>query len=416
MDYGMVPRIDMNDNLAQQVIANLSPQNYLGEGSVGKVYRINYYEISAVAKVPVNETKKDALMKEIVIYSYICKLFNKCKCNANIVQMLGYNTYHSIIMLEYFDGSDLTKYTGYPVSESTNLTHRLLPRSNPGMANFILLGKYLKLLKTEDIIFTLFDHITSGIICLHSTKILHRDFELKNILIRSDGKIGITDFGVSKIIGKGETYDDFTQLLSGFKFDTDNLGPMMGDFIDSTNYIPYQYRLEKGAIDNISILDSIKDSRLSDAFLLLIEFPDLVAFTSAIYYMNLNTDSSIKNDLIQDAADSYNDSIVEDTELEENEREAIYIEPSQIENIMNMLYDKLKSRPSLTNLIVYFRLIIDRMMVTIGSDPLPQSLSVYEYLKQSFPAQQSEVIRLLVEQIANGFHLRNFDLFIKAFE
>ena len=50
----------------------------------------------------------------------------------------------------------------------------------------------------------LFKQIIEGIGYIHSKSILHRDIKLDNILLDGKGKVKIADFGVSKIVKKGE--------------------------------------------------------------------------------------------------------------------------------------------------------------------------------------------------------------------
>lgn len=406
----------ISDNDTEDIVMNITDSNYVGEGAAGKVYRINYYGVQSVAKVPIDETKQNSIKKEIVIYSYLCKIFNHCSCSTNLVQMLGYNNSFPVLMLEYFDGSDLTKYTGYPVDNNTFNTHRLQPRSIPGNADFITLGYYLKLSGVDHIILHIFDHIASGLICLHMVRISHRDLELKNILIRSDSKIGITDFGSSRLVDRGSTYDDFTQLLGGFKIDTDNLGLMMGNFIDSTNQFPYQFRIDTGEVDNFPLYDKIMNPALNDAFLLLTEFKDLVAFVSTIYYVNKNTERDAGLSLMTEAIEYYNDIISNDSRLSSEDKRISHIPESKIIEIVDNIYQDLKTDPSLMDLIRYFRLIVNNILVSVGSKLVPDNISVYSHIREEFSNEYPQVIILLSKQLDYGFHLYTFDSFIDIFK
>ena len=46
--------------------------------------------------------------------------------------------------------------------------------------------------------------MVSGLHYCHSKGILHRDIKLDNILLSADGEVKICDFGVSKVIRRGE--------------------------------------------------------------------------------------------------------------------------------------------------------------------------------------------------------------------
>lgn len=394
------------------ILSNISPANFLGQGSAGSVYRFNYYDIPAVVKVSISEDKKESIKREIVIYNYVCKIFNRCGCQNNIVQMLGYDMKRVILVLEYFDGSDLAKYTNYPMHTSTFYTHRLLPRKHPGSADFLTLSKYLHTSTPQDTITVLFNRIYTGLLCLHRIGVLHKDFELKNILIRSDGKVGITDFGLSQIIGREILNGGADSLWRGFKYDLNSVGPMMGNFLDSANPEPYQYRLDRGPIDNIPILDELTSILIQDAFLLLI-YTDIATFVSFIYYVNLHTDAQDGRGLIMDLIGMANETI--DTEVPENERNLLYLYESEIDLITDTIYDMLVTEPGLGELVQYFRRVINRIFQTLKLDEISSDESVHIAIKRRFGSNYMAAITGLVEQFRYGFLLKNFDLFLEVY-
>lgn len=438
----MLPPIIMKQSDIETVLANIGPNNFLGKGADGTVYRFDYYNIPAVVKVPNDESKKKNLHNEIVNYSYICKVFNDCSCKQNIVQMLGYDMKNGLIMLEFFDGSDLIKYTGYPMSPVTFYTHRLIPRTSdtkfPTSADFTTLGKYLGSSDNEETILILFNKIYSGILCLHGAGIVHSDFELKNILIRTDGKIGISDFGLSRIIGKDIVNYPFSSTSAGFGTDLNSLGPMMGNFLDSTNPEPYQYRLdnqfrgledEQGnllkGIDDVAILDKISNPALQDAFLILTKFKELVEFVSMMNYLNKHVDLESGSELINDAASEANDNIESEVELEQVD--IFYLNDNDISSVITTMFNKLTPNTGLAELVLYFRLIFDQILILNGADEkLGKTLedcftgnrsaclgreSVHNYVKRVFGSNYDIVITSSVTLLRYGFLLKHFNLF-----
>ena len=50
----------------------------------------------------------------------------------------------------------------------------------------------------------MFKQLVNGIAYCHSKSILHRDIKLDNILLSAHGEVKICDFGVSKVVKRGE--------------------------------------------------------------------------------------------------------------------------------------------------------------------------------------------------------------------
>lgn len=401
----------INESDVRQILESITPETFIGKGADGKIHAINYYNIPAAVKIPNNVNAEDNVKHEIVIYGYLCKQFNKCKCKQNVVQMLGYNMKESIIILEYFDGYDLTKYVGYPVHSSTFYTHRLLPRSIPSTPDFTTLGKYLNLSDPEEITFTIANKIYTGLTCLHGIGILHKDIELKNILIRSNGDVSISDFGISRIVGKNVIELSFEQIFRNFKDDWSTLGPIMGNFLDSNNPEPYQYRLDVDStrIDNFAILNSLTNDYVKDAFLLLTLFKDILAFVSVIYYINLHTDMQAGRTLIEEAAGIVNEHI--DSEVPESERNSFYLYEKDVINIVDELYDTLMENIDLYRIIKYFRNIIQEMLKMSKLSTDLDNISIHDYIKEKFGDNYTTAIESFVSQLRYGFLLKNFGLF-----
>jgi len=69
------------------------------------------------------------------------------------------------------------------------------------LLNFVRKRKKL----TEETAKILFKQIIDGLGYIHSKQIIHRDIKLDNILLDGKGLVKIADFGVSKLVQKGET-------------------------------------------------------------------------------------------------------------------------------------------------------------------------------------------------------------------
>jgi serine/threonine protein kinase len=406
---------------SQNLISQSTYNKLLGKGANGIVYEISYRNRIAALKIAI-PGKEESLRNELVIYKYLCKIFEQCYCEMNIVQMLGYSDQIPFIVLEYFDGADLTSCLNYPVSNITYHTHRLMKRQFPDDANYELLGYYLKLDYREDIIFKLFKNIFEGISCLHYRGVLHKDFELKNILIRSDGKIAITDFGTSQII----QFDSYYYLMAGFAVDLDKLGPMLGNFIDSKNDIPFQLLLDQTSKfsrkndeerDIRHLLSTISSSHLQDMFLLFMNFPSILSFISFVKYCNWNLDDKITNQLIYEAADIYNDNIEVDGPPDENEKDLITIFEVDIDYVINNIHEYINTYDLTMLSLNYFRSIIDSLILTLNLTLLLPTESVYNGIIRIFGKDQYKIIIKTFQELISdfGFLIKNFNIFENTF-
>jgi serine/threonine protein kinase len=68
------------------------------------------------------------------------------------------------------------------------------------LLNYVRRRRRLK----EDVAKCLFKQIIESLAYIHKKNILHRDIKLDNILLDSEGQVKICDFGVGKIVKKGE--------------------------------------------------------------------------------------------------------------------------------------------------------------------------------------------------------------------
>jgi serine/threonine protein kinase len=266
----------------------------LGEGLNGIVYLWEFNGKRAAAKVPRTDSGLLSLVKEAGIYKHLCKVFAGCSCNPTLVEMYHFDSDKFVLVLEFFEGLDLARYLNYPISDARFLTHRLLPREESGGdAEWGVLSYYMG---TDDdresIVLKMFSLIYQGILCLHGAKVRHKDFELKNILIKQ-GKIGIADFGGSQILryspktstgGYVINFQTLDDLMLFFARDLSSIGPMMRNFLDAKNQRPYQERLDKKfPVAEIPITDPV----LSNVDMVLSEFPQIPQFVSAMHLIKL---------------------------------------------------------------------------------------------------------------------------------
>ncbi len=383
----------------------INKDRYIGKGAAGIVYKIFFNGTPAVIKFPVNPEKRCSIKQEISIYSNLCKVFDECLCKKNIVQMLGYNNEKCALILEYFD-ADLTHYVGYPFSDVTYLTHRLLPRTNINQRpNFDKLSVMFGTQSIDSTIFKMYNDIYTGILCLHTNRISHRDLELKNVLVRGGGKIGITDFGMSKII-ENAVYNILTEE---FGRDLHKIGPMMGNFIDYTNPLPYQYQLDEPnhIVNNSKILDGIQNDVLQDAFFLFVYFQDIVVFVSLMYYCNENMDRNGGDVLLREARKEYKyqfNELFPGVHMD-------YLPKKSLEFVLDSMFDRLKNG-NLFDLIVYFRSVFSNILIDNELFPL-QNETVHTYLTTHFGKNYTPNVG--VGDIKVGFLMKRFDLFLDTF-
>ena len=149
----------------------------LGKGAFGKV-NLSLHVLTGrlVAIKSINKSKlmNEKQRRKIMLETTIMKTLSK---SNNVVKI--FETYetkkHYCIVMEYICAGDLLSY----------------------------IKKRGKL--TEEVAKFIFKQIVLSLQYIHNHNIVHRDIKLDNILIDLDNNIKICDFGVSKIIKKGES-------------------------------------------------------------------------------------------------------------------------------------------------------------------------------------------------------------------
>ncbi|XP_061187055.1 serine/threonine-protein kinase Nek1-like [Saccostrea echinata] len=148
----------------------------IGKGTYGKVYKARLKrgdrnEIFAIKKIDfikANSKELEQLRREEDILKLLCD-----QKHENIVRYIASFSVGSVlyIVTEYCSGGSLFHY---------------LCERKTGL---------------EEYEFKIYlEQILNGVKYLHSKKITHRDLKTKNILLTSDSKIKIADFGVAKIV------------------------------------------------------------------------------------------------------------------------------------------------------------------------------------------------------------------------
>lgn len=141
----------------------------LGEGNFGKVYKARWRGTPVVAKVahdPFSEKQKMLLIRE---FEALTKIHH-----PHIVQLLGYIKEPFVIVMEFLVNGNLKEY----------LRHNEC-------------NEYQKKQMCIDIL--------RALAYLHMRKphyIIHRDIKMTNILINTNGKIKLGDFGLSTLLQK----------------------------------------------------------------------------------------------------------------------------------------------------------------------------------------------------------------------
>jgi mitogen-activated protein kinase kinase kinase 3 len=167
----------------KQVVYHYKKGVLIGEGSYGKVYKsFNEDDGKTYAIKEIDLIRLSKLKKYNVSFTYINEINLLYKLDhVNIIKYYGfYLKKHNLnIILEYCNGGSLSS----------------------------VLKSFKKL--NEDLIRNYLTQILKGIEYLHIHNIIHRDIKCANILLNSEGKIKVSDFGEAKLLTKHENKFNF---------------------------------------------------------------------------------------------------------------------------------------------------------------------------------------------------------------
>lgn len=151
----------------------------LGEGSFGMVQKVEHKDTKKLAAAKVIPVKYEEELEDFVVE---VNILTDCK-HPGIVELVGAYFYKSQlwVMLELCEG---------------------------GAVDDVLIELEAGL--SEPQIVSCTNQLTEGLICLHANGIIHRDLKAGNVLLKADGTVKLTDFGVSaknaKLTDKRDTF------------------------------------------------------------------------------------------------------------------------------------------------------------------------------------------------------------------
>ncbi|OVA08530.1 Protein kinase domain [Macleaya cordata] len=176
-------RLDFTES---NILSNLTENNLIGSGGSGKVYR-----------VPINRSENSVAVK---------KIWSKGKLDQKLekefqaeVQILGTIKHYNIVKLLCCISSKNSKLLVYEYMENGSLD-QWLHEKNRGLSN-LNQQRFLDWPKRLQIAIG----IAQGLSYMHhncSPPIIHRDVKSSNILLDSDFKARIADFGLAKMLSK----------------------------------------------------------------------------------------------------------------------------------------------------------------------------------------------------------------------
>ncbi|KAI3892438.1 hypothetical protein MKX03_012656 [Papaver bracteatum] len=170
-----------------QILSGLTKSNLIGSGGCGEVY-----------KVSVNHPDKSVAVKKISSKGLDSKHATQFQAE---VEILGHIKHNNIVKLMGYMSSKYTKLLVYEYMENGSLDQWLHQRNNGNLNERRTLDWQKRL--------NIAVGVAQGLSYIHhncSPPIIHRDVKSSNILLDSDFKAKVADFGVAKIVQAGEPF------------------------------------------------------------------------------------------------------------------------------------------------------------------------------------------------------------------
>ena len=243
----------------------------IGKGAFGKVtlgvHKLTGKQV-AIKTIDKSYMKDDFSKKKVFQEVYILKKIR----HSNVIRLLEVfeSPKHFLMVMEYAGGGDLLQY----VKQRKKLEEQE--------------AKYI------------FKQIVHGLAHCHCRSVLHRDIKLDNILMDDEGSIKMCDFGVSRLITKGQMIQEqcgtpaylapeiiADQGYEGFYVDIWSLGILMYAMLQGTvpfkaqNLQELHAQIMKGSVNYpVQITDEARD--LIDRMLVIIpnkriQIPEILA-------------------------------------------------------------------------------------------------------------------------------------------
>ena len=188
--------------------------NVLGEGGMGRVY-LGKYVTATGAELPiavkviyegVSEKMIERARREASIqirHDSIVYMYGFIETSEK--DLLGGEVSHYHVISEYLDGISLSDFIIGKLEDRDGVIQPAIAElyRNYTINRYVVSTNIIKL-------------ILSGIMALHDAGYIHRDIDPSNIMVTSDGKIKLIDFGIAKQMDWLNTAD--TQLTSSGQF------------------------------------------------------------------------------------------------------------------------------------------------------------------------------------------------------
>ena len=160
--------------MASKRIRDYEVEGKLGSGGMGSVYLARHIHLGSKAAIKIlhNQFTADSSIRERFINE--ARLMSDLRHPAIVEQREFFEENGSLVLvMEYIEGRSLDEMIGSEIGPIT--WERALP---------------------------LFMQVLDGMAFAHSRGIVHRDVKPANILVSSEGRVKLTDFGIAKISGQ----------------------------------------------------------------------------------------------------------------------------------------------------------------------------------------------------------------------